>query len=480
MRFVSCFALTVALCPFLSAQIPSIAGCAVFPSDNVWNTPIDKLPVDKNSAEYVYSMNQTNKKLHPDFGYGGGYPYDIVSNPTPTITIPFYYGGDPGPYPVSAATTIEGGSDHHAIIINSSTCTLYELFNLQNILGVFQGGSGAIWSLKSNALRPDGLTSGDAAGLPIFPGLIRYDEVVSGRINHAVRVTADHTRDQHIWPARHDASYLSGSQYPPMGQRFRLKSDFDMHTFGPHVQIVLEALKTYGMILADNGTSWHLSGVGDTRWNDTEMHQLTYVLGGDFEAVDESSLMVDPNSAQVRTTTPIPVPPPTPKPGPSPAPNPKPASAPPVNRLVPTGWINIVSHDSGKCIDMAGGVMATQETVPAQQWTCIDHNHTNQLFQFVPVSGGYKIIAQNSGLALQVLGGDTAERGAGIEQWSFENEPFQIWTLVQNKDTSFLIKNKATGYVLDVQGASMNNGARIIQYSITGGFNQEWFFPPAN
>ena len=371
--------IALAVCPaMILAQTPTLGGCSVFPADNVWNTPIGTLPVDSNSAAYVASMNATNNRLHPDFGNGtpasGGIPYNLVPDSQPKVTVPFYYGGDPGPYPLPDNVYIETGSDHHAILVDTGTCELYEIFNLTGGPGSWAAGSGATWSLNGNALRPDGLTSADAAGLPILPGLVRYDEVASGTIRHAIRVTADHTRGAHIWPARHDASSLTGSEYPPMGQRFRLKASFDMSSYPAPVQVILQALKTYGMILADNGTSWHISGVGDPRWDDDTMHAMTNVTGDNFEAVDESSLMVDSNSAQAGTSS----------------------------GSVPTGWVNIVSKNSGKCLDMAGGPSATWDGDPAQQWTC--WGGTNQQFQFTAVSGGYQISIQSSGLALDVTG----------------------------------------------------------------------------
>ncbi len=310
MRFFTILTLLTATSGLISAQSPAVGGCSIFPADNVWNVPIDTLPVDSNSAAYVASMNATNDRLHPDFGHGtpatGGIPYNLVTRRQPKVTVPFYYGGDPGPYPIPDDVYIETGSDHHAIMVDTGTCELYEIFNLTGGPGSWAGGSGAIWSLNSDALRPDGLTSADAAGLPILPGLVRYDEVASGVILHAIRVTADHTRGAHIWPARHDASSLTGSEYPPMGQRFRLKASFDISSYPAPVQVILQALKTYGMILADNGTSWHISGVGDEGWNDDTMHAMTNVTGDNFEAVDESGLMVDYNSGQAVSSSPPP------------------------------------------------------------------------------------------------------------------------------------------------------------------------------
>ncbi len=428
------------------AQTPSLGGCSMFPANNVWNTRIDTLPLDKNSAAYVASMNATNTKLHPDFGAGGGMPYNLVPDSTPKVKVPFYYGGDPGPYPIPNNVEIEGASDHHALMIDTGTCELYEIFNLTGGPGSWAAGSGAIWSLNSNALRPNPSNSSDAAGLPVLPGLVRYDEVFAGHIDHAIRVTADHTRNAHIWPARHDASYLTGAQYPPMGQRFRLKASFDISPFPEPVQVILRALKVYGMILADNGTSWHISGVGDPHWNDDVMHDLTEVTGGNFEAVDESGLMMDPNSGQAKQSGAL---------------------------TVPSGWVDVISKNSGKCLDMTGGPAATWQTDPAEQWTC--WGSTNQEFQFTPVTGGYKILVKNSGLALQITGGMSSTNGSIVEQWPFGGQPYQIWKLAATSDGYFSISPASSpSSCMDVSGISKNNGAAVQQWSCWGGDNQKW------
>lgn len=289
----------------------TLGGCAVFPADNIWNTPVDTLPVQANSATLVNTIGPT-KYLHPDFsgtpfrGVLGGIPYVLVPGSQPRVPISFTWPAeaDPGPYPVPPDPPIEGGpsstGDRHILIVDTTNCVLYELFAAYpNGDGSWRAGSGAIFDLKTNALRPRGWTSADAAGLPILPGLVRYDEVAAGEIRHAIRFTAPQTRRQFIWPARHYASSLTGTQYPPMGQRFRLKAAFDITSFSPEAQVILRALKKYGMILSDNGSSWYITGVPDTRWNDDELHRLHQVLGSNFEAVDTSGLMVDPDSAQV-------------------------------------------------------------------------------------------------------------------------------------------------------------------------------------
>ena len=289
------------------AVAQSLGGCSMFPANNVWNTPVDNLPVDPNSAAYVSSVG-TSRYLHPDFSSsGGGIPYVVVS-PT-QLKVPILFGAgatesDPGPYPIPLDAPIESvnlsGSDRHVLVLQSGSCVLYEMFAAYpQSNGSWQASSGAVFPLKSNALRPNTWTSADAAGLPILPGLVRYDEVASGEIRHAIRMTAPQTRQAHIWPARHHASALTGTQYPPMGQRFRLKAIFDITPYPAEVQVILKALKKYGMILADNGAGWYLTGAPDSRWNDDNLHKLHQVLGSNMEAVDESSLMSDPNSGVV-------------------------------------------------------------------------------------------------------------------------------------------------------------------------------------
>jgi len=291
---------------------PLINGCAVFPANNVWNAPVDQLPVDANSDRYVATIGP-NAPAHPDFGSGLwdggpiGIPYATVPGTQAKVNVTFDYDSesDHGGYPIPPNAPIEGGSsstgDRHVLVIDQDNCILYELYSAYpQADGSWHAGSGAIFDLKSNALRPAGWTSADAAGLPIFPGLVRYDEVAAGEILHAIRFTAPQTRNTYIWPARHEASDLTGANYPPMGQRFRLKASFDISPYPAPVQVILQALKKYGMILADNGSSWYLSGAPDDRWDNDVLHTISQLQGSDFEAVDESSLMVQPNSAQVK------------------------------------------------------------------------------------------------------------------------------------------------------------------------------------
>ena len=307
------FSVLSILCPppGLPANGSGVAsGCTIFPSNNIWNTPVDTLPVDPNSALYVATIG-AGDYLHPDFGSGLwegepiGIPFDVVPGDQEKVDVTFYYDdeSDPGPYPIPPDATIEGGpgsdGDRHVIVVDEDNCILYELYDAHpQEDGSWEAGSGAVFDLDSNALRPETWTSADAAGLPILPGLVRYDEAASGLITHAIRVTAPQTRKAYVWPARHFASELTGTQYPPMGQRFRLKSSFDTSSFSPIVQVILQALKTYGMILADNGASWFISGNPDSRWENDVLLEMRRVKGHDFEAVDVSSLTVHPDSGE--------------------------------------------------------------------------------------------------------------------------------------------------------------------------------------
>jgi hypothetical protein len=291
---------------------PTLAGCPMFPADNVWNTPVNSLPVDANSDAYIQTIG-ADTGMHPGFGaglYEGGpigIPYTDVPGDQPKVSVKFDYAdeSDAGPYPIPPDAPIEGGpqsdGDRHILIVQRDACILYELYYAYpQSDGTWTAGSGAIFDLSSNALRPADWTSADAAGLPILPGLVRYDEVAAGEIRHALRFTAPETRDEYIWPARHHASDLSGQEYPPMGQRFRLRADFDLSSFSPEVQVILRALQTYGMILADNGSAWFLTGAPDDGWDNDVLSELGQVTGSDFEAVDTSSLLVDPDSAQAQ------------------------------------------------------------------------------------------------------------------------------------------------------------------------------------
>jgi hypothetical protein len=267
--------------------------CTVFPPSNPWNQRVDGLPVAPNSNAIVASIGLT-EHVHADFGSGLwnggaiGIPVTPVGPSTPTSTVSFEYAGesDPGPYPIPADVEIEAGSDRHAILLDATACKLYELFALERAGNGWRAGSGAIWNLRSNALRPLGWTSADAAGLPILPGLARYDEVASGRIAHALRFTVSRSRRAYVWPARHYASDLTDPSLPPMGLRLRLKASYDISGFPTQARVVLQALKEYGMMVADNGSDWFLSGEPDERWDNDDLHTLHQVPGSAFEVVD--------------------------------------------------------------------------------------------------------------------------------------------------------------------------------------------------
>jgi len=311
----SCQAALLALTAFsANAQVPQLEGCQLFPDDNIWNTPVDTLPVDTNSNTYIATIGASTN-VHPDFGteWEGapiGIPWASVPGSQPAVPVSFTYSdeSDPGPYPIPPDAPIEGGpgsdGDRHVLVVDRDNCVLYEMFYAfpKNEGSSWSSGSGAIFDLRSNNLRPEGWTSADAAGLPILPGLVRFEEVMAGEIRHALRFTAPQTRKAYVWPARHHASSLTGSQYPPMGQRFRLRADFDMTGFSPTVKVIINALKTYGMILADNGAPWFLSGVPNSNWDDEVLRELRQLVGSDFVAVDVSSLMVSPNSGQASAT----------------------------------------------------------------------------------------------------------------------------------------------------------------------------------
>ncbi len=286
---------------------PSLAGCPLFPADNIWNTPVDTLPVHARSAQWIASIGGSDP-FHMDFGSGTwdggpiGIPYNVVSGSAVTnYTVDFYYPdeSDAGPYPIPANPNMEYGSDHHILTLDTDDCTLYEIFDASFSGGGWSGGSGAVWDLNSHALRPDGWTSADAAGLPILPGLVRYDEVQAGAIHHALRFTANST-NSYIWPARHLTSGSPGvlTSIPPMGARFRLKASYNISGFPPEMQVILQAMKTYGIILADNGSDWYVSGIPDERWDNDMLHLLDVLTGSNFEAVDTSSLMMNPDSGQ--------------------------------------------------------------------------------------------------------------------------------------------------------------------------------------
>ncbi|HEY6286557.1 MAG TPA: hypothetical protein VIX20_12895 [Ktedonobacteraceae bacterium] len=295
----------------------TVGGCPLFPSDNIWNHDISTLPVHRNSANFIASIGLTSH-VHADFGaglYDGapiGIPYIVVPGSQPYVPVSFNYADEsnPGPYPIPSNAPIEGGSqssgDRHVIVVDSGACRLYEMYaSYPQSNGSWKAGSGAVWSLNSDALRPSTWTSADAAGLPILPGLVRYDDIASGVINHALRFTVNSTQSAFLWPAHHYASSSTNPNLPPMGLRLRLKANVNISSFSRTNQIILTALKRYGMIVADNGSSWYISGAPDSRWNNNDLHMLGTIPGSDFEAVDESSLQVNVNSGQSAGSSPI-------------------------------------------------------------------------------------------------------------------------------------------------------------------------------
>ncbi len=294
----------------------TIAGCPVFPSNNIWNTPIDKLPADPRSDGYIQTIkNDLGERatFHPDFGplWNGvpmGIPYIVVPGSQPKVEVSFDYAdeSDPGPYPIPDNPPIEGGpdssGDRHVLIVDKDNCLLYELYSAYpQAGGSWEAGSGAIFDLRSNQLRPDTWTSADAAGLSIFAGLVRYEEFEAGVITHPLRFTVPRIQRAYVWPARHFASSITDPNVPPMGQRFRLKASFDISRFSREEQIFLKAFQTYGLVIADNGSDLYVQGAPDERWDIDWLHHLFNQLYiGNFEAVDLSGAMIDPDSGEAR------------------------------------------------------------------------------------------------------------------------------------------------------------------------------------
>jgi hypothetical protein len=291
-----------------------VAGCPSFPADNYWHADVSQLPRLANSDAFVASIG-AGSGLKADFGSGLwdggpiGIPFVAVGAGQPKVPVTFDYAdeSDPGPYPIPANPPIEGGAqssgDRHVLVVDANSCHLYELYAAYPAgNGAWTAGSGAVYDLRSDAMRPAGWTSADAAGLPILPGLVRYDEVASGAINHAIRITVPRTQKAYVWPARHFASSRTDANLPPMGLWLRLRADFDISGYPHDAQVILQALKKYGAIVADNGSPWYMSGVPDERWNNDVLQTLRKVPGSAFEAVDTTSLIGDPNSGRVRGT----------------------------------------------------------------------------------------------------------------------------------------------------------------------------------
>ncbi len=296
--------------PAPGAGAPTVAGCPVFPADNVWNTPIDGLRRDPRSEAYVSKIGTTTG-LFAAFGRapGNGIPVTVVEGDQPRTKMEFEYADDSDreDYPIPADARVEGagsdpGGDRHIVVVDRGRCVLYEVFAAEwkDDGSGWKAGSGAKWDLRSNALREAGKTSADAAGLPILPGLVRYDEVAAGEIRHALRFTAVKTQRAYVWPGRHFASKIVDASYPPLGVRFRLKASVDVSHYPKEDRVILTALKKYGMFLADNGSNWYLTGEPDERWSDADLHRLRSIKGSDFEAVDESSLMANVDSGRVK------------------------------------------------------------------------------------------------------------------------------------------------------------------------------------
>ncbi len=363
---------------------PGASGCPVFPADNVWHSDISKLPVHPRSAAWMASMDGASTDLHPDFGSSGepmpyGIPYTVVGSSHADVTVDFYYPdeSDPGPYPFGTDTPIEGGSDRHAIMIDRDACTLYELFDAEYASGGGStAGSGAIWNLESNALRPAGWTSADAAGLPIFAGLVRIDEVKAGKVDHAIRMTASQTDKSYVWPARHQAGAANNKNLPPMGARFRLKAGFSTSGFRSDTKTILSAMKKYGMILADNGSDWYFTGAASDEWSNDMLDELKSVPASAFEAVDASSLMISPNSGKAKQSSgaaPAPAPAaPIPKPKPKPSGGSSPTTPSATPTPAPTALPSSVAPSpSASASDVALAAGPQGETAGTAWWSWI-------------------------------------------------------------------------------------------------------------
>jgi hypothetical protein len=280
--------------------------CRVFPADNWWHADVSRLPVHPRSATWLSHMS-TGRDLHPDFGpsFGDGpnygIPVTVVDGSHPKVRVRFDFASESDRigYPLGSDTRLEGGSDRHAVIVDRSTCRLYETWATRRTATGWRAGSGATWSLASNRLRPDGWTSADAAGLPILPGLLRWNEVKAGYVDHAIRFTTDLTAHAHLWPARHDAGSGPVASYPPMGARFRLKASYQPVGLGAAARVVVRAMKTYGLVLADNGSPWYFQGERNAQWPPSLIEDLKRIPASAFVAVDTSSLRVSRDSAAV-------------------------------------------------------------------------------------------------------------------------------------------------------------------------------------
>ena len=294
-------ALALGVAAASAGRVAGAPACPIFPASSPWNQRVDKLPVASGSDRIVAAIG-ADDTMHADFGSGLweggpiGIPITVVGKGQARARVSFEYASesDKGPYPIPKNVAIEGGrasdGDRHALIVDRNACKLYELFALYPTSGGWRAGSGAIFDLRSNRLRPDGWTSADAAGLAILPGLARYEEVARGRIDHALRFTVQETRRAYVWPARHFASDKTDPSLPPMGLRFRLKRSYPIGGFPRQARIVLQALKEYGMIVSDNGSNWYVSGAPHPKWSNEQLHTLHRVPGSAFEVVDGTKL----------------------------------------------------------------------------------------------------------------------------------------------------------------------------------------------
>lgn len=310
-------AILLLLLPLVSVAVPAAAApvpgttCRAFPADNWWHADVSRLPVHPRSRQWLSHMS-TGRDLHPDFGpsYGDGpdygIPITVVKPGHRKVAVRFDYASesDRVRYPLGTDTRIEGGrtsdGDRHAVIVDRGRCRLYETYATRQRGGRWTAGSGAVWDLRSNRLRPDGWTSADAAGLSILPGLLRWNEVRTDTIDHAIRFTTDVTSRHHLWPARHDAGSTNSRAYPPMGARFRLRASYRPEGMSAYGERVVRAMQTYGLVLADNGSPWFFQGEQHRKWPERLIEDLKTIPASAFVAVDTSSLKVSPNSAEVR------------------------------------------------------------------------------------------------------------------------------------------------------------------------------------
>jgi hypothetical protein len=313
MRRSLCLALPLLLVATGARAVPPGApDCPLFPADSVWHADVSALPVHPMSDVWMATTGAAALKLHPDMGWAGGdaapygIPYAVVGATYPRVPVTFAYPteSDPGPYPLGPDTPIEGGAgatgDRHALVVDRDACVLYETYDTHYDPAGSRAGSGAVFDLRSNALRPREWTSADAAGLPVLPGLLRLDEVRAGHVDHPIRFTLSKTDRSWVWPARHQAGLPSQGLLPPMGAWFRLKASYDTSAFGADTRVVLDAMKRHGMILADNGTDWFFGATAEYDWPDALIAELKQVPASAFEAVDTAPLMVSPDSGQAR------------------------------------------------------------------------------------------------------------------------------------------------------------------------------------